>query len=65
MRRALRRWVEGAADSLTDGVRVVRDQARAIGRRRESRSVSRVVLVKGQEYDHCVVVNADALASQV
>ncbi len=60
MRRALRVWHEGAP-SLTDGVRTVRDRRRVTGRGQIRRSVSRAVLVKGQEFDECVVLAAHSL----
>ncbi|MDA8261839.1 MAG: AAA family ATPase [Actinomycetota bacterium] len=61
MIRAARRWAEGNAPTLPDAVRVVRDHARMYGRKQDRRSVSRVVLVKGQEFDECIVLGADAL----
>ena len=61
MLRAAKRWAEVASASLPDAVRAVRDQARMYGRKQERRTVSRVVLVKGQEFDECIVLGADAL----
>jgi hypothetical protein len=58
MKRALRVWCEGAP-SLTEAVRSVRDRGRIVGRGQAWRSVSRPVLVKGQQFDECVVFAAD------
>jgi DNA helicase-2/ATP-dependent DNA helicase PcrA len=38
----------------------VRDRGRQTGRRVEYRTVSRTLLVKGLEFDHAIVLNADA-----
>jgi hypothetical protein len=59
-RRAALAWEQGA-ESLSAAIRSVRDGARRSGRRRPARSVSRPVLVKGQEFDHCVVSDAQAM----
>ena len=39
----------------------VRDRARRDGRRLERRIVSRTLLIKGLEFDHVIVLNADEL----
>lgn len=59
MRRAVRAWQEGSAPSLGDAVRMVRDRSRILGRLTSAHSVSRPVLVKGQEFDECVIFGAD------
>jgi len=60
MLRALRVWREGAT-TLAEAVRTVRDRCRVVGRRDMRLTVSRPVLIKGQQFDECVVVGADAL----
>jgi len=60
MLRAIRVWHEGAA-TLAEAVRTVRDRCRIVGRRQTRLSVSRPVLIKGQQFDECVIVGADAL----
>lgn len=62
-RRSVRAWEQGAA-SLCDAVRTVRDRHRLVGRRVAPRSVSRAVLVKGQEFDHCVVTTPETMTSE-
>jgi hypothetical protein len=64
MRRAVRAWRDGSAPSLGDAVRLVRDKARFIGRRSVVHSVSRSVLIKGQEFDECVVLGAHNLSAK-
>ena len=59
MKRATRIWCEGGSDTLTEAVRLVRDRVRLLGRPAMGRTVSRPVLVKGLEYDRCVVLGAD------
>gem|GEM_PF-6378742 len=61
VRRAVRRWGEGSSDDLSAAIRATRDVVRLLGQREMRRVVSRVRLVKGQEYDACVVLGADAL----
>jgi hypothetical protein len=61
-RRAAALWGErGPATALVDAVRSVRDRSRLLGRVGERRVVSRPVLVKGLEYDHACVLDADRL----
>ena len=43
---------------------VVRDRTRERGRASEPRTVSRTLLVKGLEYDHAVILDADKLNAQ-
>ena len=61
MRRAVKRWRDGSSADVAAAVREVRDHTRIVGRRAERRVVSRVVLVKGQQFQNCVVVGADDL----
>jgi hypothetical protein len=61
-RRAVTLWDERGPDTaLADAVRNVRDRSRLLGRVTERRVVSRPVLVKGLEYDHACVLDADQL----
>jgi hypothetical protein len=60
--RAVALWDErGPGTALADAVRSVRDRSRFLGRVSERRVVSRPVLVKGLEYDHACVLDADQL----
>lgn len=59
MVRAIRRYTASSYRSLTDAAWHVRDEGRHGGRRVEHRTVSRTVLVKGLEFNHAVVLNAD------
>lgn len=63
MVRAIRVWREGAT-TLGEAVRTVRDRCRIVGRRRTRLSVSRPVLIKGQQFDECVVIGADDLSTR-
>ena len=47
-----------------EAVVAVRDRMRENGRAVEPRTVSRTLLVKGLEYDHAVILNADPLSAQ-
>lgn len=61
-RRAVVLWDERGPDTgLSDAVRGVRDRSRLLGRVTERRIVSQPVLVKGLEYDHVCVLDADQL----
>jgi hypothetical protein len=52
---------EPAEGGLRAAVLKVRDRTRRIGRVPERRSISRSLLVKGLEYHHAIVLNADQL----
>lgn len=60
-RRSLREFLGGDYPSLADAAWVVRDRVRRNGRPAEPRTVSRTLLVKGLEYDHAIVLDADKL----
>lgn len=47
--------------SLQKSAWKMRDRGRSYGRAVEKRTVSRTLLIKGLEFDHCIVVNADEL----
>jgi hypothetical protein len=46
--------------SVHDAVARVRYHARHLGRPNENRTISRPLLIKGLEYDHAIILNADA-----
>jgi hypothetical protein len=50
---------EPVITTLEEAVLQVRDRTRRLGRRPERRTVSRTLLVKGLEYDHAIVLDAD------
>lgn len=54
-------WRDDPDMGLRAAVQAVRDRSRVRGRRAEQRTVTRTLLVKGLEYDHCVVNRADEL----
>lgn len=60
MARTIRLHADGRQSSLAEAAWAVRDRGRSAGRRVEHRTVSRTVLVKGLEFAHAVVLNADA-----
>jgi hypothetical protein len=59
--QALKEIESGQSPSLVDAAWAVRDRVRRYGRRAEPRTVSRTLLVKGLEYDHAIVLDADKL----
>jgi DNA helicase-2/ATP-dependent DNA helicase PcrA len=59
MARSIRAFGAGGYTTLADAAWGVRERGRSSGRRVEHRTVSRTVLVKGLEFDHAVVLNAD------
>jgi hypothetical protein len=61
MQRTLKEFATGAHPSLKAAAWAVRNKTRHSERRMGQRIVSRTLLVKGLEFDHCVVLNADAL----
>jgi len=61
MKRAIKEYEKGDHDTLQDAAWAVRDRGRIWGRRVEHRTVSRTLLIKGLEFDHAIVLNADDL----
>ena len=61
MPRAIEAYQAGNFESLQDAAWQVRDQARRFGRKVEYRTVSRTLLIKGLEFDHAIVLDADQL----
>ncbi|WP_133697048.1 hypothetical protein [Mycobacterium sp. BK086] len=49
--------------SMHDTLSMIRDKLRYTGRRRHQRVVSRTLLVKGLEYDHAIICDADNIGS--
>ena len=60
MARTIRAFASGDHPTLPGAGWHVRDRGRRSGRRVERRTVSGTLLVKGLEFDHAVVLNADA-----
>ncbi len=61
LKRALRIQHDESPSTLRDAVLTARDRTRRYGRDVEHRSVSRTLLVKGLEYAHAIVLDADVL----
>ena len=61
MERATRECARGEFAALADAVWHVRDRTRHSGRRLGLRVVGRTLLLKGLEFDHCIVLDADQL----
>lgn len=57
--------VGGSSEGVTvaNALSRVRDRARHVGRPREPRIVSRPLLIKGLEYDHAIVLDAERLSA--
>lgn len=49
--------------SMRDNLSMIRDRLRYTGRKRHQRVVSRTLLVKGLEYDHAILCDADNIGS--
>lgn len=60
MEKTIREHLAHPEPGLAETAWTVRDRGRQGGRRVEFRTVSRTLLVKGLEFDHAVVLNADA-----
>lgn len=62
MNKAIEEYV-GSSDniSLQKSAWKIRDLGRSFGRSVEKRTVSRTLLIKGLEFEHCIVANADDL----
>jgi hypothetical protein len=61
MKRTLREYAAGTYESLWQAAWATRERTRHTGRRPELRVVSRTLLIKGLEFDHAIVLNADEL----
>ena len=61
MQHTLEAFQQGKFESFEDTAWHIRNQVRKQGREIGYRLVSRTLLVKGLEFDHVVVVNADDL----
>jgi DNA helicase-2/ATP-dependent DNA helicase PcrA len=61
IRRTLVAFSRGGYATLEDAAWAIRNRTRLSGRNVERRVVSRTLLVKGLEFDHAVVANADEL----
>lgn len=60
MARTIRAFAAEEHPTLPGAAWYVRDRGRHAGRRVEHRTVSRTLLVKGLEFDHAIVLSADA-----
>jgi hypothetical protein len=60
LQRAARVQRDESRISLRDAVLTARDRTRRHGREVEHRSVSRTLLIKGLEYEHAIVLDADS-----
>jgi len=63
-KKMLALYLENNSDDLVVVAKKVREQTRIIGRFPEYRLISRVLLVKGLEFDHGIVLDADNLTSK-
>lgn len=59
MKTTVLTYLGGAHDSVYEAAWYVRDRSRRTGRRPEQHIVSRTLLIKGLEFDHAIVVDAD------
>lgn len=61
MLRAFREYSTGKYLTLRDAAWQVRDRTRRFGRHLDQRIVSRTLLIKGLEFNHAIILDADAL----
>lgn len=61
MRRSIALYSSGQHPSLCQAAWQLRNRTSQIGRRVNHRTVSRTLLIKGLEFDHAIVLNANAL----
>ena len=61
---ALNECIHGEHDSLVDAAWVVRNRTRHIGRRMSTRTIGRTHLVKGLEFDHCIILDGDGFVDK-
>jgi DNA helicase-2/ATP-dependent DNA helicase PcrA len=61
MKSSVKAYMSGEFATLQDAAWYVRDQMRLTGRKLGQRLISRTVLVKGLEFDHAIILDADKL----
>ena len=59
MRRALREYEIGEHENLWQAAWAIRDHTRRNGRPVPKKAIGRTLLIKGLEFDHVVLLNAD------
>lgn len=64
MARSAQEFASGNYDSFEEAAYAARYRTRVNGRRPENRIISRTLLIKGLEFDHAVVLNADELENR-
>ena len=64
MKKTIREYRTGKYDTLQDAAWNVRNRGRIWGREVAPRMVARTLLIKGLEFDHSIVLNADELSAK-
>jgi DNA helicase-2/ATP-dependent DNA helicase PcrA len=64
MKKAVEEFSSGESESFEEAAYKVRYKTRINGRRPEKRIISRTLLIKGLEFDHALVLNADSLQNK-
>lgn len=64
MHKAIEECRAGKHPSLLEAAWQVRSRTSVVGRRIPKRTVSRTLLIKGLEFDHAIVLDADALSAK-
>ncbi|MDO9546412.1 MAG: AAA family ATPase [Pelolinea sp.] len=64
MKRAAQEFALGKSASFDEAAYAVRYRTRQNGRKLESRIISTTLLIKGLEFDHAIVLNADTLQNR-
>jgi len=64
MKRSAEEFATGKYNSFWDAAYAARYRTRLYGRKLEKRIISRTLLIKGVEFDHAIVLNADKLQNR-
>ena len=64
MKRAAQEFATGKHVSFEEAAYAIRSKTRLYGRKLDNRIISRILLIKGLEFDHVIVLNADQLQNR-
>ena len=64
LKRAAQEFATGQYASLEEAAYIARYKTRVNGRKPEARIISRTLLIKGLEFDHALILNADKLQNR-
>jgi len=64
MKRAIQAYTIENYDSILDAAWNIRSRTRSIGRKAPQKTISRTLLIKGLEFDHSIILNANQLQNK-